>query len=76
MAKTRSEKIKKSISTFFTKLKGTKVSLSGRELITMGHKPGPLFKEIFDSILEAKLDGDVSTKEDEIEFVKERFGNP
>ena len=76
MAKTRSEKIKKSISTFFTKLKGTKVSLNGRELITMGHKPGPLFKEIFDSILEAKLDGDVSTKEDEIEFVKERFGNP
>jgi tRNA nucleotidyltransferase (CCA-adding enzyme) len=42
----------------------------------MGHKPGPLFKEIFDSILEAKLDGDVSTKEDEIEFVKGRFGNP
>jgi len=76
MAKTRSEKIKKSISTFFTKLKGTKVSLNGRELITMGHKPGLLFKEIFDSILEAKLDGDVSTKEDEIEFVKERFGNP
>ncbi len=76
MAKTRSEKIKKSISTFFTKLKGTKVSLNGRELITMGHKPGPLFKEIFDSILEAKLDGDVSTKEDEIQFVKERFGNP
>jgi tRNA nucleotidyltransferase (CCA-adding enzyme) len=76
MAKTRSEKIKKSISTFFTKLKGTKVSLNGRELITMGHKPGPLFKEIFDSILEAKLDGDVSTKEDEIAFVKERFGNP
>ena len=76
MAKTRSEKIKKSISTFFTKLKGTKVFLHGRDLITMDYKPGPLFKEIFDSILEAKLDGNVSTREDEIEFVKERFDNP
>jgi len=75
MAETRSEKIKKSMSLFFTKLRGTKVSLNGRDLITMGYKPGPLFKEIFDSILEAKLDGDVSTKEDEIEFVKERFGS-
>ena len=33
-----------------------------------------LFKEIFNSILEAKLEGDVSTKEDEIEFVNKRFG--
>jgi tRNA nucleotidyltransferase (CCA-adding enzyme) len=76
MAKTRSEKIKKSISTFFTKLKGTNVSLNGRDLITMGYRPGPLFKEIFDRVLEAKMDGAVSTKEDEIEFVKERYGNP
>jgi tRNA nucleotidyltransferase (CCA-adding enzyme) len=75
MAKTRNERTKRSISTFFTKLRGTKIFLRGKDLITTGYKPGSLFKEIFNSILEAKLEGDVSTKEDEIEFVNKRFGS-
>ena len=75
MAKTKSEKTKRAISTFFTKLKGTEVFLKGKDLIAMGFKPGPSFKGIFEGILEAKLEGDVSTKEDEIEFVKDRFGD-
>ncbi len=75
MAKTRSEKVKRYISTFFTKLRGTEVFLKGRDLIALGYKPGPLFKDIFEGLLEARLEGDVSTKEDEIAFVKERFGS-
>jgi len=75
MAKSKSEKIQKSISTFFSRLKGTKVCLKGKDLIAMGYEPGPLFKDIFDGILEAKLGGEVSTKQDEIEFVHKRFGS-
>ena len=75
MAKTKSEKIQKSISTFFSRLKGTKVYLKGKDLIAMGYEPGPLFKDIFDSILEAKLGGEVSTRQDEIEFVNRRFSS-
>jgi len=41
----------------------------------MGYKPGLLFKEIFESILEAKLEGDISTREDEIKFINKRFGS-
>jgi tRNA nucleotidyltransferase (CCA-adding enzyme) len=74
MAKTKSEKIQKSISTFFSRLKGTKVLLKGKDLIAMGYEPGPLFKDIFGSILQARLEGAVSTREDEIQFLKERFG--
>ena len=73
MAKANNEKIKKLISNYFTKLKETKVSLKGRELKALGFKPGPLYKEIFNSLLEARLNKKVSTKEDEISFVKERF---
>ena len=75
MAKTKSEKIKRSISTFFTRLKGIKIFLKGKDLIDMGYKPGLLFKEIFESILEAKLEGDISTREDEIKFINKRFGS-
>ncbi|MFW6147725.1 MAG: CBS domain-containing protein [Thermodesulfobacteriota bacterium] len=73
MARARSEKIKKHISAFFTKLKGTKVQLTGGDLINMGFKPGPLFKEMFEAVLAAKLRGEVYTKEDEIEFVQRKF---
>jgi tRNA nucleotidyltransferase (CCA-adding enzyme) len=73
MARARNERIKKYISTFFTKLKGTEVQMTGKDLITMGFKPGPLFREIFEDILAAKLRGEVFTKEDEIEFVKRKF---
>ena len=75
MAKTKSEKIKRSISIFFTKLKGTKIFIKGKDLIDMGYKPGLLFKEIFENILEAKLEGDINTREDEIKFLKDRFGS-
>ena len=39
----------------------------------MGFKPGLLFREIFEDILAAKLQGDVLTREDEIEFVNGKF---
>ncbi len=73
MAKARNEKVKKFISIFFTKLRGTEVRLKGKDLINMGFKPGPLFKEIIEDILAAKLQGDVHTREDEIEFVNRKF---
>ena len=74
LATANSEKIKRLISTYFTKLKGTKALLKGRDLKTMGFKPGPLYKKILDGILETRLSGLISTKADEVNFVKERFG--
>ena len=74
MAKANNEKIKRIISNYFTRLKGKKVYLKGRDLKEIGFKPGPLYKEIFRRLLEASLNGKVGTKDDEIKFVKENFG--
>ena len=74
MAKTRSERVKRMVSNFFTKLKGARVILKGKDLKGMGFKPGPLYKEIFDSLLKARLNNAISTKEEEVEFAKEMFG--
>jgi len=76
MAKANSEKVKRLISTYFTKLKGTKIQLRGRDLLKIGLEPGPIFKEIFDRLLEAKLNGLVKTKEDEIRLVRDFFQPP
>jgi len=74
MAKTGSEKVKRQISNYFTRMKGVKIRLGGKDLKRLGFKPGRLYKEIFHSLLEARLDGLVNTKRDEEKFVRERFG--
>lgn len=73
MAKAKSEDIRRYISMYFTKLKNVKVSVSGNDLIALGLKPGPRFKKIFDDVHEKKLSGELSTLEQEIEYIKNRY---
>jgi len=75
MARTDSEKVKRSISNYFTHLKGTETHLTGEDLIAMGFKPGPLFKTILDRLLEARLNHEAKTKAEDIRLVKTVFGN-
>ncbi|MFH1351690.1 MAG: CBS domain-containing protein [Pseudomonadota bacterium] len=75
MAKTSHQKVKRLISNYFTKLKGTRVKLKGKDLKHMGFRPSPLYKKIFDNILKARLNDLISTKEDEVKFVRETFGS-
>jgi len=75
MAKSNSRTAKKLISHYFTKLKGTKSLLKGRDLKALGLEPGPLYKDVLESLLKERLNGMLSTREDEIRFVRERFGH-
>lgn len=74
MAKVNTEKTKRLISNYFTRLRGTRVMLKGKDLIGLGFKPGPLYKEIFDSLLKAKLNNLIATRDDEVRHVRETFG--
>ncbi|TLD40105.1 MAG: tRNA nucleotidyltransferase [Candidatus Jettenia ecosi] len=47
--------------------------ITGYNLIAMGLKPSPLFKEILTKIEDEQLDGNLTTKEAAIERVKELF---
>jgi poly(A) polymerase len=47
--------------------------LTGYDLIDMGYTPGPIFKEILDSLEEAQLEGTVKDKEGATRFVLVRF---
>jgi tRNA nucleotidyltransferase (CCA-adding enzyme) len=75
MAKAQSEKVKRRISNYFTQLRGTKIKLKGKDLVKMGFEPGPLFKEIFEKLMEARLNGHIETKRDEVKYVKETFAH-
>ena len=47
-----------------------KTEIGGKELKELGVKPGPLFKDILEKVLLAKMDGRVKTKEEELVLVR------
>jgi tRNA nucleotidyltransferase (CCA-adding enzyme) len=73
MAKAEEKEVQKAISLFFTQLNTMKVSLRGRDLRDLGIKPGPLYREIFDALLVARLEGTIKTKADEMRYVKAHY---
>ncbi|MBN2032981.1 MAG: CBS domain-containing protein [Deltaproteobacteria bacterium] len=74
MARANNRTIKRLVSQYFTKLKGIRCLLKGKDLKAMGFPPGPLFREILDALLEARINNEVGTREDEIAFVKKQYG--
>jgi tRNA nucleotidyltransferase (CCA-adding enzyme) len=73
MARAKGKQAKKAVSLFLTDLRNTRPELSGKDLRTMGYAPGPGYKEILTALLDARLDGKIKSREDEIIFVKENF---
>jgi tRNA nucleotidyltransferase (CCA-adding enzyme) len=70
MAKAKQEAAKKHVSLYLTRLRNVKVTLSGDDLKDMGIPPGPRYKRILSRLLDAKLDGNVKNREEEIAFVR------
>ena len=48
--------------------------LTGRELIAAGYTPGPRFKPMLQAVEDAQLEGAISTSEEALALVQERFG--
>ena len=74
MAKAKQEKAKKYISLYLTSLRNVRVELSGDDLKKMGIPPGPRYKKILAELLDAKLDGLVQTRDEEMAFVRKGSG--
>jgi tRNA nucleotidyltransferase (CCA-adding enzyme) len=73
MAKAKDNEQKKAVSLFLTELRKTRPELTGKDLQSMGYKPGPLFKKILAALLDSKLDGQIMNREEEMNFVKANF---
>jgi len=74
MAKANNRTIKRHISNYFTRLRGAKTLLTGKDLKAMGFPPGPIYRKILEGLLEARLNHRVSTREDEVALIQEKFG--
>jgi tRNA nucleotidyltransferase (CCA-adding enzyme) len=54
---------------YIEKLKNVKSTINGSDLLNMGIEQGPQLKRILDAVLDARLNGEVVTREDEIAVI-------
>lgn len=50
--------------------------ITGRDLITLGYPPGPVFHTILEAVEDAQLEGKLNQREQALEWVKNRFPLP
>ncbi len=63
--KQRSEEERRHIVVYLTHLRYVTVETGGKDLIRMGLPPGPHYRAVLDALLRAKLNGQITSKEDE-----------
>lgn len=71
MARSGKEDIKRHISLYLTTLRGVSLDITGKDLIAMGLAPGPIFSEIMETILAAKIDGRAPTLLTQVALAKQ-----
>lgn len=75
IARTKQEQATLEMINYLTKYRYVRPELTGNDLKKMGFSPGPKFKEILDKILAARLNGELTTKVEEIEFVRKNYSD-
>ncbi len=73
MAIARKNQIKKAVSNFVTTLRQMRTDLSGDDLMALGYLPGPEFKTMLNNLLDARLDGIVGSREEEMAFIARTY---
>jgi tRNA nucleotidyltransferase (CCA-adding enzyme) len=69
-AKYKQRRIQKHIEKFFKEYNGTRIHISGDDLYRLGVLPSPRYQKIFKKVLNAKLNGLVTTREEELALIK------
>ena len=65
--------LRKAIGNFLSASGGVRPMLRGDDLRALGIQPGPVYRDILNSLLYARLDGHVQSRDDELRFVRRRF---
>lgn len=69
-AKCKNRNIKRYIVDFFDIYNGMRLYISGDDLRRLGVAPGPYYQKIFAKVLNAKLNGKIRTREEELALIK------
>lgn len=69
-ARYKNSQFQEYIKDFFQVYNGMRICISGNDLADLGVMPGPRYKKIFLQVLNAKLNGLIKTKEEELSLIK------
>jgi tRNA nucleotidyltransferase (CCA-adding enzyme) len=75
MARNSDEEMRKSLSTYLTRLKDREPEVGGEDLKKMGLEPGPVYAEILRKIKAAMLDGVAESREEQLALADELVGD-
>jgi tRNA nucleotidyltransferase (CCA-adding enzyme) len=73
MTKTTRGESRRVIAQYLSHLRNVRPLVTGRDLQALGIPPGPRFRQILDRLLDARLDGEVQTPEQERALVQHEF---
>jgi tRNA nucleotidyltransferase (CCA-adding enzyme) len=73
MARMERPELRKAIGDFLSTTRRVRPILRGDDLRALGIRPGPIYRDILNSLLYARLDGHVQSRDDELRFVRRRF---
>jgi tRNA nucleotidyltransferase (CCA-adding enzyme) len=73
IAKARDRHTKRYVARYITDYRNVRPLLNGRDLKRLGLKPGPIFKKTLELLRDARLDGKLKTKQDEVAFVRRKI---
>jgi tRNA nucleotidyltransferase (CCA-adding enzyme) len=73
MAVAQKSGVKREVSQYVTTMRSQQCLLNGEDLKELGYRPGPLFKTILETLLMARLDGKIETRQEEIDLVKRKY---
>ncbi|NLV24896.1 MAG: CBS domain-containing protein [Deltaproteobacteria bacterium] len=76
MALAKGEGPRRLLAQFISQWRNLAPELRGKDLVKLGYRPGIIFQRILKALLDAKLDGWVSGRNEEIDFVKRMFPTP
>jgi len=74
LAGSEGERTRKAIASYLAALQG-RVHLRGGDLKALGIAPGPIYREVLGALRSARLDGLVRSREEELQYLKRRFGH-
>jgi len=74
-SKHNNKRFKRNLADFLEIYNGLRIYVGGEDLYCLGILPGPGYKEIFTQVLNAKLNGKVKNKEEELELIRKLIKN-
>ncbi|NLK18878.1 MAG: CBS domain-containing protein [Synergistaceae bacterium] len=72
-AATERWRVRRRIFMYLTRLRAVAPLLKGRDLVELGYRPGPGIGEVLEKIKILKLDGELESREDEVNYVLANF---